>query len=708
MANRTVTVKLQAEVAGYVTGLKTAGQATEKLNDQLDDVGQHNRDFAEAEKSATGLAAGLKPASAAADKLGDELRGTGADAKFMSAELAKAKRETLELAAAFAVTGDAATLTKYKRSKAYVSDLERLAKDLGGGAGDAGKAAEQAGVQAGATMAKAASGAFSDGLGGLLKNPYVLAALIPAAVELGTGVGGALLLGIGLVGIGAGIAGQIKDPRVAAAAGQLADVVSAGFQHATASFGGPLTEVLQAAVAEWRKLQLGIQTTFEDLAPEVTTLGAGLIGFVDELVPGLERAAVAARPLIDTFSAQLPEIGSDFASLLETMADNTDTLNEGLQLVLGSVKLIVKTLDIGVTVGSKLFEVARATTVGVGLITDLGNSGKIAQLDISSMAASTEAAGDTAAKAAPNYDLLAESLSKTAMDADDVAGAMTDKVVNALLAADNATLGLAEAQTRLTETLKQNGHAFDIHKKSAQANREAVLGVIRANLAQYDSMIKAGFSAQDAAKAYDDNTAALERQLKKAGFTAQQIQDLIGNYKKVPDNVDTEIAAHGLEGAIDRLGFLLAKLNGLDGSTFGFFIHGYTEVDPISSHHDYAQGGHWAGRAAARGMFLPAKDPGTVLAGEPQTGGEWLIPQRGITPQRAQYLVGAAAAAHGLAVSRAAPAFNGGWGGVAATTPGIDNSVNLTVMSPNARMTNGELQAWQRAAETHQRVGRPR
>jgi hypothetical protein len=706
MANRTVTVKLQAEVAGYVSGLKTAGQATEKLNDQLDDVGNHDRDFAEAEKSAAGLTAGLKPATAAADKLGDELRGTGADAKFMSAELAKAKRETLELAAAFAVTGDAATLTKYKKSKAYVSDLERLAKDLGGGAGEAGKAAEKAGAQAGQAMAKSASGAFTDGLGGLFTNPYVLAALIPAVVELGAGVGGALLLGIGLAGIGAGIAGQIHSPLVERAALSLSKTVGAGFAKATEPFALPLSRVLQAAQAEWIHLSLGLQLTFKELAPYVTALGAGFLGFIDKVIPGLERAAVAARPLLDTFSNWLPQFGGELASLFETMADNADALNDGLGLVLGTISVLVKTVDYGVTVGSKLFEVAKATTGTVAAVSELGKGSQTASLDVSVMAAKTAEAAAAAKSATPDFAALNQTLNQTAATANTVAGAMTDKVINTYLAADEAALGLARSQKQLADTLRQNGHAFNINSEAGQANRQAILSSIRANLQFYDTMIESGYSAKEAAAAYDKNTAALEAQLKKAHFTKDQIQQLIGEYKNVPDKVNTAIAVEGLTKAINDLNDLLRKLNGLPP---------LTTVTVETIHIDkrtptyYAKGGYLDGRThAASGMYLGASNPGTVIAAEPETGGEWLIPRRGISQQRAGMLLGDAAAAHGLSLARSVPAFNGGWGGAATTTPAVNNSVNLTVLSPNARMTNGELQAWQRAAETHQRVGRPR
>jgi hypothetical protein len=117
-------------------------------------------------------------------------------------------------------------------------------------------------------------------------------------------------------------------------------------------------------------------------------------------------------------------------------------------------------------------------------------------------------------------------------------------------------------------------------------------------------MIRSGYSADEAADAYNRNTAALEEQLHKAHYTQTEIDQLIGKYKGVPTQVDTAIHANGLESAIDRLGYLLAKLYGLDGSNFGFFIHGYTEIDPISSHHDSVPGRASGGPVAAGGTYL--------------------------------------------------------------------------------------------------------
>ena len=74
-------------------------------------------------------------------------------------------------------------------------------------------------------------------------------------------------------------------------------------------------------------------------------------------------------------------------------------------------------------------------------------------------------------------------------------------------------------------------------------------------------------------------------------------------------------------------------------------------------------------RHAAMGMIVAPRDPGTLI-GEPQTGGEALIPLKGISKRRAAALGEVAMSGYGLdVVPRSA---RGGWGGGA-------SSMNLTL-----------------------------
>jgi hypothetical protein len=74
---------------------------------------------------------------------------------------------------------------------------------------------------------------------------------------------------------------------------------------------------------------------------------------------------------------------------------------------------------------------------------------------------------------------------------------------------------------------------------------------------------------------------------------------------------------------------------------------------PSQFYHGLAKGGmvDVSGVIHAASGMLPASRPGTlILAGEPETGGEYLIPRRGISQDRAASLIASAAADHGLAM----------------------------------------------------------
>jgi hypothetical protein len=718
MANRTVTVELQAKVAGFVEGMRTAEKETGDLNRELEDLGRHDREFRDLEEKTAGLTVSTKAAAAATDELGDQtgqsgekMKRTAIDARFLSTELAKTRGEVLALAAAFAATGGQSDLDAFKQKKRYQSALERIERELKPGAG--GEAAAQAaevGSSLGRLIGLSANQSLKAALTGGIAGPVIAGALIPVAIELGVMVGGAMLTGVGLAGIGAGIAGQIQDARVESAARGLAGEVAEGFRSATGAFAQPLADVLFAARQEWQKLSVGIHTTMDYLAPEVRVLGAGLLGFVDNLVPGLERAAVAALPLVDTFSHWLPEFGAEFAGLLDTMAENSDDLNEGLKLVLGTLSAIVQVTSTLIEVASFLRKPAE-WSVGtiIPAIKSLTNSGTKAIDVLDHTADSAAALAAAAAAASPSLEELSKRLNQTAMSSAMLAGQMTDKVINAMLRADEASLSLAESQTRLKETLKENGHAFDIHTAKGQANRAAILGVVRSNLQFYDTMIQSGYSAEQAAKSYDQNTAALEAQLSKAHFTKAEIQSLIGEYRNVPDKVNTEIAVKGLTDAINGLNDLLRQINGLPPR-----VTTVIETVHVDRFNRIAQ--RWGGVHYAADGLVSFGQAGVYSGGpvygiaEPETGGEAFVPRNG-DYARSMGILSEAASWYGASVqplmkSRAAagiwPAAGVGGGS------GDDHSVHLTVQATRANLDYSELQAWQRNAEIRQRVGRPR
>lgn len=161
-------------------------------------------------------------------------------------------------------------------------------------------------------------------------------------------------------------------------------------------------------------------------------------------------------------------------------------------------------------------------------------------------------------KAAESYDALAEGLKGAKNELDAVSSAF-----DTITSLDKTALSAADAQMQLAESIKKNGRELDIHTEKGNANRAAVLAMIEANIDSYEANIKAGMGAEEASRKYDEATASLEKQLRAAGFTGAQVDQLVGKYRGVPSKVSTLIATEGLTQAINDLADLLRQINGI-------------------------------------------------------------------------------------------------------------------------------------------------
>lgn len=177
-----------------------------------------------------------------------------------------------------------------------------------------------------------------------------------------------------------------------------------------------------------------------------------------------------------------------------------------------------------------------------------------------------------------------QSVNGTAMTFESVYGAAVDKVLSKTLNLDQSTVGFASSSLALQDVLDNTSVNMDVFTKSGNQQETAILAVVGANQRNFDAMIAAGASSDQARQAYDANTHSLEAQLDAAGFTGEQIQKLIGKYRDVPDDVNTAIQLHGLAEAIAGLDDTLKRINHLDGATAYTYvkeIHQQIFADPV-------------------------------------------------------------------------------------------------------------------------------
>ena len=128
-------------------------------------------------------------------------------------------------------------------------------------------------------------------------------------------------------------------------------------------------------------------------------------------------------------------------------------------------------------------------------------------------------------------------------------------------------------------------------------------------------------------------------------------------------------ATHATTDAINGLADLERQIHGIPSRktvtvTTVYKQKGTTPGGGTSYNKFYAKGGI---RHAATGLVIPPSNPGTVLAAEPQTGGEVLTPLKGISKQRAMQLTGVVGSAYGFDVvprgGARTPVYGGAGGG---------------------------------------------
>jgi hypothetical protein len=632
----------------------------------------------------------------------------------------KAEVETRKLGDTFRRTGDLDVWKAFKDSEKNLATLRKMHSSLNDLVDDAQQVAQK----------------LPSGILGTLSKlpPQAIMGISGAVLAIGPAIGGmlsgAITAALGGGALAAGIALAAQNSRVKDAFGLFGVTASEALEDSAGVFVEPLVRVAD----KWdetfsRNILPSIREDFAALAPVVDELGDGIAGLATAAMPGLNAMLREARPVLSALAQDLPEIGQAFGDMLADMSNSTTGAVTGIHLLTDAISGLMRVT--GMLVGNASRELSifnnvihgdflgamkDATASGasfsdffIHLMESMGGATGIAgyMLDVFKMAAPVfgqidqqgpvtgavlttigtaarvAAAGGDVMKVA--YEDAMKSIQQSTITADTVAGAMAMKILNSAMQIDQAYLGLAGAQNTLTQSLADNGRMLNVHTQAGMSNRQAVLGVVQANMAQFQANINAGMSAQDAAAAYDDNTRSLEHQMHQAGFTQEQIDGLVGKYRGVPTSVNTNIAILGLTEAIANLEDTIRLVNGIPSRT----VH-QSVIVHYSSTGSTAQAGVTRGATAITNRWggvyekaelgtlreagvYSATDPGRYMIAEPGTGGEAFVPKNG-NATRSASILSKAAAWYGLDVVRQGRAMPSGGG--------ANVVYNLTVTAP--------------------------
>lgn len=435
----------------------------------------------------------------------------------------------------------------------------------------------------------------------------VVGAAIAASTVAGAAIAGGITAALGGGVLALGIKSGLSDPRVQQAFAPLQE----NLKRVAADFGEPFRAPLVAAAGDFQAALKRVEPTLariaRSIAPSIGPLVEGLIGLVERALPGIERAVAAAGPLIDKLSAKLPDIGEKTGTAFEEMAKGAEGGGEALSdLIDVCLAFVVANAQVIGALGRTYGQLKR----GVNFLTDMVGLTDNASKGMTVM-------GGAIGKA--NTELGRFTFT-TAEAADAV-----NRILSPMLELDNANLNFERSLRQVSETFKENGRQIDIATEKGQNNRQAILDTIGVLQRQYNANIAAGMSSTEAATAYDKGTAALERQLRKAGLNTAQIEQLIGKYKGVPGEVETDIALNGLAAVLKGLTDTLREIHGLDGETATVHVRYRVQGQPIAVQgiSDYMRGASgtdtWQARQYAAGLGQPDFAGGgeTMRAGGP-------------------------------------------------------------------------------------------
>ena len=458
---------------------------------------------------------------------------------------------------------------------------------------------------------------------GLLSNAVTGAPLVATIVGLlilgspliGAALGGALLAGVAGAGIGLAVAGQISNPIVKHAWSDFAAQGKASLATATAPMASVLVGGLNRFTKDFQQWEQPFADAMQRLAPYVDALIGGVEKFLANAWPGFNDALQASEQVLQGVAEVLPEVGNDFGRMFRAIADGGPGARDGL---VSLVRLIGITAE---ATGLLVEGLSKSYTILVAFGDILTGNFADAGARMASLTQNTHANADASNQFADATRRLSGTVHDESTAIDDLNTSL-EKLINKNLSADQAAIQQKQSVADLTTAIAQNGNQWDINTEAGRKNNQALLDAIQSADRKRQADIAAGKDAVQAAQDYNQEVDALLGIAQKAGDSKTALEAMAGKYE------------------IDVTQYM----------TTHFINEG---TPPSQFWHGLAQGG-FAGPGgiirAAQGL-LPARSPGTlVLAGEPETGGEWMIPRRGISQQRAASLIASAAEDHGLSM----------------------------------------------------------
>jgi len=118
-----------------------------------------------------------------------------------------------------------------------------------------------------------------------------------------------------------------------------------------------------------------------------------------------------------------------------------------------------------------------------------------------------------------------------------------DALYGATIQFANAEIAAEAAADDFKTAMEESSGSMDVNTEAGRKAKSAMLGLIGAAIAAAQAKYDETGSTEEATETYYEYIGALKEVLRQAGYTEKQIEDLIADYAKIPDEIRTDVYA---------------------------------------------------------------------------------------------------------------------------------------------------------------------
>jgi len=479
------------------------------------------------------------------DDAGRRFNETTSFSRYLDDEIVKTRVHVHELAQEFERTGSSDVFGKLRGAQGNLRSLEKIKVDLTSALETGVKDAIPVVEDTLASGAQQGSRTFWTAFSSL--PPQAQAAIIAALVGvvtvsapvLGSALGGAIVAGVGGLGIGAGIAGQIHDPLVHAALTDLKNDFLSTYHEVTEDFAPVAARAAGTLDRAVHNIAPGLKSAFSQAAPYAEKFFDGVGEFIEKIEPGLEKAMVVGSQILASIGERdLPELARSISGFLEILSSGGKEGADALHLIFIAVESIITgvgyliaSLEGLFRLGEDVYSVFQGILSGdwTAFLDQLTNLAEVSDDTTVSVKALNAAQVD---------------LTQSVRDAS----AAFDEYFGKQMSVDQANDALKAGLLELKDNLDRHSRSLEDNTLAGLHNRDVVRGLIQqaeaARQAQIDMAGGADASKEAIDKANGSYQAAIQQIVTlgvKAGLSKKDLEALVGQYRIDVLTVHTDV-----------------------------------------------------------------------------------------------------------------------------------------------------------------------